>query len=110
MTMKIDYDKINAEIGDKQGFKNKINGWICERCRKVHVCIDVDSGITPFIIKCKMTQSCNGIAYSCMYRLVTNLPPQFEWYRPKPEENFEGNSALIEHINRGGLIIRDIRK
>jgi hypothetical protein len=87
------------------------------------VTVDVDVGVTPFMIKCRSVSrpdrpllarltgpdgECVGIAESCFYpkkRRPPHIPePTHEWYKP---ENIDGLSPQeIEHVNQGGLLLR----
>lgn len=101
----------------------RINAYGCQYgCNTVTV--DVDKGVTPFMIKCKAKSrpdrplrpeltgadgECIGAAQSCFYPktpLPAHLPaPTHEWYRPT---NLDGlNDGELEHVKRGGLLLRE---
>lgn len=44
----------------------RVNRYVCEKCGAVHGTINLNTGTTPFMIRCK---SCEGMAQSSMYRL-----------------------------------------
>ena len=103
---------------------DKLNLYICEHgCHNITV--DVDKGVTPFMICCEFTGrpdrpanplkmskgKCIGIAKSCMYpkELPLNSPmpvPTHEWYRPTLSEYMELSNPEKEHVDIGGLLIR----
>ena len=94
---------------------NRINVWVCESQGQInphqHVCKDVDAGVTPFIIQCRV---CKGEARSVMYRIHPDfkkrLEVKYEWYRPSLEETLKESPAMIDHILRGGLKMREIKQ
>ena len=78
-------------------------------CPKSHmtVTVDVDVGVTPFILKCRR-EGCDEFAQSRFYpkspRHYSMPDPEWEWYRPGYEEYL-----LMEHddhVEKGGLLIR----
>ena len=84
----------------------KPNIYTCRKCGQETVTVDVDEGVTPFIIFCKVTKGCNGHAQSSMYR----VPPEtadratHEWYKPPTMKGL--TLAEREHVERGGLLLR----
>lgn len=89
----------------------RINVYICQRCGTYTVTVDVDKGVTPFMIGCQNgTTDCTGDAYSQMYPSGPKpawIPePQWEWYKPTGEAYDKLSLAMKEHIDNGGLNIR----
>jgi len=84
------------------------------RCPAGHltVTVDVDEGVTPFIITCR-SGSCQEAASSSFYpkspRPAQIPAPEWEWYRPtdkqakKKDRQFPGT---WDHVRNGGLLIR----
>ena len=91
--------------------KGKKNVYVCQLCGGSVVTIDIEDGVTPFMIGCKSTAGCDGDMYSSFYSVDQSLSPQFEWYKPTidqyPKEHQE---AMRHHIENGGLEIRKIKK
>ena len=117
--MSIDWKKLDAVIDGykaegQTGQLDKLNIWDCQLCGLPHICVDRDIGVTPFILRCRLTPGCKGMAESRFYRLPADnlLKPQFEWYRPKPGESFPNmnDAGMIQHIQKGGLMLREIDK
>jgi hypothetical protein len=93
----------NGEAGE--GFKNdgRKNAYVCEDCGSSIITVDRGPGFTPFLISCG---NCKGMAQSKMYRVVDWLEPTHEWHRPESVDGL--NAASIEHVRKGGLILRPI--
>ena len=88
---------------------NKINVYTCEQCGHEHVTVNAVDGVTPFMIRCRDTIACQkGECYSAMYRCDQNRRPSWEWYRPDEAELEDATWDVIEHVRRGGLMIRRI--
>lgn len=88
------------------------------------VTVDVAEGVTPFMIKCKAKArpdrplvpeltgpdgECTGSAQSCFYPKAprpAHIPsPTHEWYKPTDLAGL--SDGEIEHVNRGGLLLRE---
>lgn len=101
----------------------RLNVYRCEYgCNTVTV--DVAEGVTPFFIKCRAKPrpgrpllpeltgddgECIGQAQSCMYPRGPVPPwigePTHEWYKPEVSDDMD--DATREHIERGGLLLRE---
>jgi len=86
--------------------KGQINQYTCRECDRNIVTIDVDEGVTPFMLACRATDGCKGMMVSGMYRVDQTLKPQFEWYQPTPKKIKKLNPEMRDHCERGGLLIR----
>lgn len=95
----------------------RINVYVCQVCGGHTVTVDVDEGVTPFMIGCRRQQGprrqCKGIAQSSFYQRVPLHigEPQWEWYRPTDEQLkniYSGDSLeqMREHVAKGGLDLR----
>lgn len=114
--------------------KERLNLYLCEHgCHNVTV--DVDEGVTPFMIRCNFTGRkdrplnpskaingrCVGMARSCFYpqSIPDGIPYPIvthEWYKPltidKANYFNENGVALylsieeIDHVEQGGLLLR----
>lgn len=101
----------------------KINIYQCQYgC--LNVTVDVDEGVTPFMIGCEFTGridrplnpffakdgKCIGNATSCFYPTgpkPSNIgEPTHEWYKPEKKEYEKLHKLEIEHVERGGLLLR----
>jgi hypothetical protein len=82
----------------------RVNIYICEKCHGQVVTKDIDAGVTPFMISCRATPGCIGAMASSFYRCDQSLPFQFEFYRPESLHGFD--SWTVEHLKKGGLILR----
>lgn len=93
------------------------NHYKCEHCGAYTISKDLADGVTPFLISCKATQHCHGMAASTFYRgpQVPEQQPHIVWYRPTPEEldaelakydkDYTRNE-VYDHVNNGGLLMR----
>lgn len=99
--------------------KNSLNAYVCT---KLHGTITkhLHDGTTPMFISCPQ---CGEQATSRMGRVDESLVPTFEWFKPSMEEvDVEANrlqtefkipyksglSGVMDHVKRGGLIMRKI--
>lgn len=109
-------------------FKNQKNAYWCESCGGYIVTIDVDDGVTPMFLSCRVMgdigpeNTCHGKMRSMMYpdepwpvEDPAGIPiptiPTWEWYMPDPKEVKRlkrKNRELYEHIHKGGLVLRKI--
>ena len=84
-----------------------INTYKCLRCGNVIVTVDRVDGVTPMYTKCQV-KGCGGHALSAFYDVDQTLQPGYEWYLPKKLNGL--SMATREHIGKGGLIMRAIKK
>ncbi len=91
----------------KYGYKNI---YTCPKCGGQTVTIDVDEGVTPFMLRCRATGQegdCDGMAQSCWYRVPADSPePQWEWFKPCGSEYQKLSRQMRDHVDKGGLDIR----
>lgn len=93
--------------------QGRINGWGCEECGEYTYVIHVDEGTTPFYLGCRATERCSGLGKSLFY---PNTPPpqrvkdqvKWEWYKPKRKEYNSLSKDVMDHVDRGGVLIRDL--
>lgn len=101
------YNKLLNDVKTKDYYtridlKNRVNCYSCEECGYITKTIDVDAGVTPFMIICQ----CGGSATSSFYKdIKPDDIPTIEWYRPTLREvlKMRKNPFLVEHILKGGL-------
>jgi hypothetical protein len=90
------------------------NVYMCDRCGLPTVTVDLESGVTPFMLNCRANGEgmCAGTARSLCYHAKSfpaHLPaPSFEWFKPRGSEYRKLNKAMREHVDLGGLDIRPI--
>jgi hypothetical protein len=84
----------------------KINAYDCQACGKPTVTIDVDDGVTPFMIGCRVTGGCRGFAQSRFYQNVAGLTPTYEWYKPAAKKVSRLSRDMQDHVANGGLLIQ----
>jgi hypothetical protein len=91
----------------KPGFKQQKNMYVCERCAGHIVTVDLEEGVTPFLIKCEATAGCSGMMKSSMYRVYDqSVRASHEWYRPTLVMRLDAWEQ--EHVKKGGLLLRRI--
>lgn len=90
--------------------ENRINVYTCKSCGHQIVTIDIEEGVTPFMIDCKI---CKKDATSSFYRVPEGLVPTHEWYKPTVKElkKLYGHNANLlmnmkDHVKSGGLDLR----
>ncbi len=84
----------------------RINIYTCDVCNMPIVTRDVDEGVTPMFLSCKVTRGCPGKMVSAMYRVPQGLLPDYEWYKPTSLDGLEPSTR--EHVERGGLLLRPV--
>lgn len=118
----------------------RINVYVCEKCHGHTVTVDVDEGVTPFMIGCHAKENeshpaesgskafeellkkegirvkarlklrCDGVAYSSFYprgpKPSWTGEPKWEWYKPEASEMSELSRSALEHVDKGGLLLR----
>ncbi len=98
-------------------FQGKKNRYTCERDPKhVVTTVDRDAGTTPFMIACETCKNAGfaGKTYrypmmvSSMYRVPQGYPATHEWYAPDKAERDRETPAVRQHIDMGGLLLREI--
>lgn len=104
--------KAAAERAEKRS--RRLNVYVCADlggkrekppCGRRLISIDVDKGVTPFMMGC----ACGGFAYSSMYRVSDDdkvLPADIEWYKPTPAEAAKFTPGMRAHFSGGGLAFR----
>jgi hypothetical protein len=87
--------------------RGKKNIYICQSRGHQTVTIDREDGVTPFMIRCRFPD-CTSMAESSFYRVDQTLEAFHEWYRPDAAERAKLHPATLEHVERGGLLLRPI--
>lgn len=84
------------------------NPYTCQKCGKFTTTIHVDHGVTPFLLDCRATPGCRGMAQSAFYprgpRPSHVPPPAWEWYKPAPSQKLKPWER--EHVEQGGVLLR----
>jgi len=112
-----------AEPGKSFDGQERKNIYQCQTCLGLICTVDRDKGVTPFMIDCKVTADCKGPMQSSFYMAHPMVVPTFEWFRPTEDELAalcaaipDGpraelrKAAYVDHVNRGGLILRPIKR
>ena len=85
--------------------KGEKNQYRCQLCGGTITTLDVDDGVTPFMLACRATPGCKGVMRSGFYVAVDqSAKPDYEWFRPASLKGY--NHAMRDHINKGGLDLR----
>jgi len=116
-----EYKQLLHDVATDRFYKidltNRVNCYVCEKCGNVTKTIDVDAGVTPYLILCESCGSDGSVphgswAKSSFYKdIAPDLKPTLEWYRPSLNEVLNMRSEQqLEHVLRGGLISRVINK
>lgn len=107
------YKKLLNDVATNDYYKvdltNRINTYGCGFAH-LTVTIDRDAGVTPMFLNCV---HCGTQASSAGYQPKNkeHLIPTHEWFRPSLDQCLKmrnKNSALLDHILRGGLELRPI--
>lgn len=91
-------------------FQNQLNRYTCTSCEGHIVTIDRDDGTTPFMLRCRATDGCNGMMQSSFYRVPPYAVPTFEWRKPTYTEFRKSSKAMQQHFEMGGLDIHPIKQ
>lgn len=90
-------------------FQGKKNIYVCQLCFGHIVTVDTDHGTTPFMIECKVTDGCRGLMESSFYRVFDQrIKPSHEWYKPEAAEVAEKSVHIKQHVEMGGLLLREV--
>ncbi len=81
----------------------------CDKCLKCIVTVDKADGTTPFMIGCEATKGCTGEMYSSFYKGSLDDEPTHEWYKPEGVERATLSPDELDHVERGGLLLRKIK-
>lgn len=96
-----------AQKQSAEGFKGRKNIYTCDTCFDHIVTVDLEDGVTPFMLRCRATDRCKGMMRSSMYRVFDQtMKAGFEWFRPsivalEPV-------GVREHVEKGGLLLRKV--
>jgi hypothetical protein len=106
------------------GFENRKNAYWCPECHGYVVTIDLDEGVTPMFLACRVlgepkdpANTCTGRMHSMMYPeepwpaedgYGNPIPtvPTWEWYMPDAAELRKMGREGREHARKGGLSLR----
>lgn len=86
--------------------KGKKNKYICDSCGGEIITVDLDDGVTPAFLRCKISDDCRGTMHSSWYRVKTTRPAQYEWFKPASLKGY--SRGMKQHIEMGGLVLRKI--
>lgn len=93
--------------------RGEVNGWRCDNCARTMYAIHVHDGVTPMFLGCRQTVACHGMGVSLMYPPPPVPPPvlgeiKWEWYRPDDAERNRLDPQSSDHVEKGGLLLRDL--
>lgn len=99
--------------------RGALNAWKCPTCGRITVAVHIDEGTTPFMLACRAhggepdAAICPGMATSCGYPSIPPPRPilercEWEWFKPGPHEALKLRADELDHVRRGGLLIRPI--
>lgn len=90
-----------------------MNSYECHNCGQAISTVDLDEGVTPYMIPCVAwdrvpgAPKCKGPMKSDFYRPKPGRPAaQYEWYKPTPEQTAKLDPGMREHVEAGGLMLR----
>ena len=88
----------------------KVNAYDCPICNKAAITRDVDDGVTPMLLGCRMTPGCKGLSQSRFYRVPQEWwdCARFEWYKPTEKQARKMSEGMRGHIQQGGLVLREV--
>ena len=84
----------------------KLNQYTCAKCGSTITTIDLEEGVTPFMIGCKVWPTCGGQMYSHFYKVDGSPKPDYEWFKPTKAEFEELHPLTQAHVKQGGLMLR----
>lgn len=89
----------------------KKNVYICEKCKRKTITVNLADGVTPFMIQCRAdgmaaVKVCDGMAQSSFYMVDQSLPADWGWYKPSPDQIEKMSAPERDHVQRGGLKLR----
>jgi hypothetical protein len=88
------------------------NWYWCSKCRGWTVTVDLEGGVTPFMINCRAREDCTNMTTSMLYPEIpppgAPTEPSWEWYRPTRAQLMSLPFELQEHVKQGGLLVRKI--
>lgn len=103
--------------------KNRKNAYWCADCHGYIVTIDVDEGVTPFMLACRVKgeppNDCGGMMRSMFYPEEPwpaedgyghPIPtePTWEWYEPSLAWARRQGDGMLDHVKKGGLALRKV--
>ena len=95
------------EYYTKVDLTNRVNCYVCPSGH-ITKTKDVDAGVTPMFIQC---ETCQAQARSSFFKDIApdKLPTQ-EYYRPDLNQTLKLKPEMLDHVLRGGLMLRKISK
>lgn len=92
-------------MNQRENTDERLNGYLCRKCLQTTYTIDIVEGVTPFMIDCPACGA--GVAVSLMYRVPTGVVPTHEFYRPSEKWARRKGPDMLDHVRRGGLVLRE---
>ena len=88
--------------------KGKINIYDCT-CGNSIVTKDIEEGVTPFFIACRV-DGCENLATSNFYHVDQTLVPSYFWRKPTEVEKKHLTVEELDHCDMGGLLLYKTKK
>lgn len=95
----------------------KWNHYHCPECNGVTIARHDDEGVTPFMLRCRATTSCSGMAQSCFFYCSQDdaQVPHVIFYRPATAQAIKDIRKspknervwLMDHYSRGGSLMKE---
>ena len=111
----IDDDDVEIEKDENQRivaitpkFRGKKNRYVCRVCRSEFTTLDIDEGVTPFMISC-IANGCTGTAESKCYKTPEDQlgNPELLWVKPNPDMIRHLKPLVADHVEKGGLLLNN---
>lgn len=91
---------------EQASFIGRKNIYVCEECRGHIVTMDLEDGVTPFLIGCQVTEECSGMMKSSMYRVYDqSMKAGYFWAKPESLDDLSPGERA--HVENGGLLLNE---
>lgn len=84
----------------------QINQYTCRDCGHVITTVNAHDGTTPMFLGCRSPDGCTGLMASDWYRVPEGAIPDFVWYKPDEDQQSELDTGTLQHVKKGGLLLR----
>lgn len=113
-----------TEPSEQSVVERRLNAYWCPDCHGYVITEDVDKGVTPMFLACRVKgepnargNTCKGHMKSMMYPKQPwpaeddyghQIPtePTWEWYMPDRRERRRLSEGILAHVVKGGLLLR----
>lgn len=87
-----------------------VNAYRCKDCDGVIVTEHADAGTTPMFLACRLCDTGEMVSFGYPRGPIPRTlaaKPRYVWYRPSKREMKRLDPVLRDHVERGGLLLRD---